>query len=77
MKLFGRNVFDVFIDVVFNVNKSQCQAQILKFSGYRGVVFYSVQEVLGVYTSLPLNTSELKWLFGSENFPGLSRNRVG
>ena len=28
-KLFGRNVFEVFINVVSNVNKSLCQAQIL------------------------------------------------
>jgi len=28
-KLFGRNVFKVFINIVSNVNKSQCQAQIL------------------------------------------------
>ena len=33
-----------------------------------------IQEFSGVYASPFLDTDKLKWLYGPEKFPGLSRN---
>ena len=64
----------------FRAQKAAVKSQALRLQSCIIHIFtYStevpfIHEVSSAYISPFLDTDELKWLFGPENFPGLSRN---